>query len=277
MFKPNITWVSSLHIVYSWEMYHKEAGMRISKMQGIIDSINRFFGQVEIVEVGGRVYVKKKYTKELGVIKWFIIKSLSIPVNMYPFVFSPRERMKRELSFFDYMYGKIKVPRVVEVNWDELYIVREYVNGRMLSLKFNEHIWGLTGSLLYKIHSEDYALGDSKISNFLVSEDENTVYVIDAEQAIKTSLSIHKKWDIVVLLATLIHIYVADMMTTFVIREEEFRSKIERFLKFYVDSGGVDVLDGIRKDVKSKTLVHLLIPFPYNVKILKIINQILVK
>ncbi|WFO74513.1 hypothetical protein J4526_05345 [Desulfurococcaceae archaeon MEX13E-LK6-19] len=241
-------------------------------MQSVIGSIDKFFSQTEIIKIGNKKYAKKKYTKELGIIKWFIIKSLSIPVSIYPFVFNPRERMRREIDFFDNMYRKILVPKVIEVNWDKLYIIREYVEGHILNLRHDVKTWSEVGTTLHKVHNEDYSLGDSKVTNFLVSKN-NTVYIIDAEQAIASSATNHRIWDIIVFLATVIHVYITDIMTAFMVHEEEFKAKIKAFLESYADSGGSEILEKLRRDTKSKMLIHVLIPFPYNLKFLRIIKD----
>lgn len=240
-----------------------------------METIDKFFSQTEIIEINGKKYVKKRYTKELGIVKWFIIKSLSIPVNMYPFVFNPRERLCREVSFFDYMKDRVFVPRVVETNYEKLYIVREYIEGKILDVTSNENLWKNVGRTLGKIHVEGYSLGDSKITNFLLSEN-NRIYIIDAEQAIPSDQENHRLWDIVVFLSTMTYKSIMTMITSTTTMANELDTKIKDLLVFYGETAGMDILDKLRKDVKTKILIHMLIPFPYNIRIMKMLDEILI-
>lgn len=242
--------------------------------QTFLHSIDKFFGQIEVVKVGNRLFVRKKYTKELGIIKWFIIKSLSIPVKTFPFAFSPRERMRREIGFFDAMKAIVNTPKIIEVNWDELYTVREYIEGELPIVNSPHNLWEDIGQTLARVHNTGFALGDSKITNFIKSSTRG-IYIIDGEQAIETENSIHRVWDLIVLVTTCIHTHILTAMSTFTWGEKKVFNNIKVMLRAYSDSGCHKILEIIREDSRAKILVHMLVPFPYNLRFLRIVRSVL--
>lgn len=155
----------------------------------IINFINTAVSQarVEVLEDNFRIVVKR-YGGPTS-LKWYILANA---FRAYPFVTSGKDRMSREVEFFTFMYGKIPVPRVIDFDLEDEVLVREYIEGEKVTDPTP------VGSLMRRIHGYGYVLGDTKTSNFLLSSGE--AFVIDAEQAMVTSLPEHRAWDILVYL-----------------------------------------------------------------------------
>lgn len=130
--------------------------------------------------VNGNKIAIKKYTKPSGVIKWLILNFPPIPFY-YPLTLDPVERMRREVNFFNSDIKGVLCPKIYDVNWEKVYMEREYIEGRELSLESIDDIIAL-GRTLSLIHSAGFCLGDTKPENFLVSH--KGIYVIDAEQSL---------------------------------------------------------------------------------------------
>jgi len=132
-------------------------------------------------------------------LKWLI----SLPTLVfYPYSINPKTRFFREVNFFTEWSKKkhpvIKVPKILGMDYSRLIIVREYIKGR------TAYDIGLDGFLplfeaLAFIHNEGWVLGDTKPSNFLL-DDKNHVFVIDAEQAIRSNNVEFMAWDLAILL-----------------------------------------------------------------------------
>ncbi len=159
--------------------------------------IDKLISQAEVVIIDNRKYVKKKYGKEVGILKW--LPPAIFLRSIYPFTLEPRERMRREIEFLSQSWGYLGVPRVLTYDESKLELVREYVEGDPLDYR-SDTSPKLLGNALREIHLRGYALGDVKPTNFIVSK-EGDIYVIDAEQATKTDDPSIKCWD---LMATLL-------------------------------------------------------------------------
>lgn len=188
---------------------------RLSKL-GLITLLDRIVSQSEVVERLGVKYVLKKFTGETS-LKWFPLSTFLGFV--YPFTYDPLERLERELSFFSKKWG-FKTPKIVEVDKENRRILREYVEGRVLDIDTDAV---KLGKVLGEVHKEGWALGDVKLTNFLVGDD-NSVYVIDAEQAISGAETQHMAWDL----------YLALLMVSYVYIKSP--SRFEEFLKDFLSS-----------------------------------------
>ncbi|MEM1625702.1 MAG: serine/threonine protein kinase [Sulfolobaceae archaeon] len=137
-----------------------------------------------------------KYYDTLMSIKWYFIVSA---FKVYPFVSSPKERMKRELNFMTYNWkDKIFVPKIIDFDFEKFILYREYIDGRELK---DQEDYELLGSSLSVIHNNNFVLGDTKISNFLIDKyNKKKLYVIDAEQSLQLDSPKYRSWDLLVLL-----------------------------------------------------------------------------
>ena len=220
-----------------------------------MDFLDDILKQTTIEERDGRKVVIKIYRKETGIVKWFIIKSLSLPLQLYPFTFMARERMRREIDFFQSRPGGVLTPEIYDVNWSELYIVREYVEGEWFNYKDKAEVYRDVAKTIARIHESGYALGDSKFTNFLRSS--KGIYVVDAEQSIPSRDKNHMAWDLLVLLITLYHIVITNK--PFII-PKEFLNKMKEFLKTYIEEYDLEPVEKVIKNVKLRTVIHVLLP-----------------
>ncbi len=140
----------------------------------------------------GKLVVVKKYSL-LGIPKWIIVKTYLW--HAYPFTVNPRERLSRELIFFEEGPSSIVRPKVLEADFEQAVMVREYIEGRRLNAyPPDEEDVVKVARALGMIHSECWCLGDVKPDNFL--EVGSTFCVVDAEQALKYATVREKAWDI---------------------------------------------------------------------------------
>lgn len=139
--------------------------------------------QTRIMSSPDGKYVEKRYNGT-GSIKWL----LSPPFRMfYPFAVLPESRLEREVGFLE-SSSDVKKPRLYSCDREKRSIKREYIEGRQ------DYTDGAgVGAALSSIHSEGYVIGDTKLSNFLSSDD--GCYIIDAEQAIQSDKKRHRVWD----------------------------------------------------------------------------------
>ncbi|AWR94896.1 serine/threonine protein kinase [Acidianus brierleyi] len=154
-----------------------------------IENIFRtFYTQSKIVRYDGNKYVKKCYGSNVS-LKWFFITPL---FRSYPYVADPNERMRREIDFLTNPWKGISVPRLIDFDFSENCIVREFIEGKIPATIQD---FKLLGKTLRNIHDSGFAMGDTKFENFLIND---SVYVIDAEQAIKTDSKEYRAWDLAV-------------------------------------------------------------------------------
>jgi len=182
---------------------------------GLIALLDRMISQSEVIEKSGVKYVLKNFAKEMS-LKWFPLSTFLSFV--YPFTYDPAERLERELAFFSRGWEFFKTPKVVEVDKENHRMLREYVEGRALDTDIDADKLGKT---LGEIHKEGWALGDVKLTNFLVRDDDS-VYVIDAEQAIPKAETQHMAWDLYLVFLAVSYVYIKSP------------SKFEEFLEEFL-------------------------------------------
>lgn len=195
------------------------------------DMLDKLVSQAEIIEWAGMKAVKKKFTKHIGLLKW--VPAAIFFRAAYRFAVSPGERMRREVSFFSRRWGELLVPRVFSVDEDKFELIREFINGRRLDPRKD---CGALGTALGSVHGRGAALGDTKLSNFLVID--NIIAVIDAEQSLLDARPYEMGWDLLLTALFLALFYIADTTA--------FRSCAEDLISAYVSAGGRrDALDGV--------------------------------
>jgi len=190
-----------------------------------IEGLDSIIAQSEVREEGGVKVVVKRFTKEVGLLKW--LPPAILLRASYPYALSPRERFNREVRFMRFQgWVGFRVPRILSVDEKELVVVREYVEGRYLDCGRVDDVVRL-GSVLAEAHSKGFSLGDIKPTNFLISRE--FVYVIDAEQSTQFSEELGG-WDIAV--ATL---FIALLN---IARIREFSELYTAFSEVYIRGGG---------------------------------------
>ncbi len=235
----------------------------LGDLMGLTPLIDRLISQSEIVVIDGRKYVRKRYLKEVGIIKW-IPPTILFRVS-YPFTLSPRERFKRELNFMTYGWqGFVRTPKPVHIDEENLEILREYVEGSVINyLRDSEPL----GRALALIHGEGWALGDVKPTNFLVNKDSTHVYVIDAEQSVRTNDLTHKAWDITLTAFFASYAYLSDLTA--------YEAFLQEFLREYVRGweGGIAVL----RELSSMRFggIFLIMPLPHVFTLADMIDSII--
>jgi len=195
------------------------------------EMLDKLVSQAEIIEWAGMKAVKKRFTKHIGLLKW--VPAAIVFRAAYRFAVSPRERLRREVTFFSRGWGELLVPRVLSVDEDRFELVREFIDGRRLDPR--KDCRGL-GTALGSVHGRGAALGDTKLSNFLVVE--GRVAIIDAEQSLLDARPYEMGWDLLLTALFLALFYITDTTA--------FRSCVEEFISAYVRAGGRrDALDGV--------------------------------
>ncbi|ARM76465.1 serine/threonine protein kinase [Acidianus manzaensis] len=152
--------------------------------------IKNTYLQTKILEVDGQKFAMKCYALNAG-LKWYFISSF---FRSYPYASDYKIRMDREIDFFTTKWEEIGVPKIIDIDCENSCVIREYINGEQIGIN---HFVKLGKSMRY-IHDNGFALGDTKLENFLVKDDK--IYVIDAEQAIRTKETTYYAWDILVFL-----------------------------------------------------------------------------
>ncbi len=117
----------------------------------------------------GRLVLKKFTGMES--VKW--LPAILLLKGIYPYAFTSLERVLRELFFFEYQGA----PRVRY--WNSKYIIREYIEGRPISVKDFEKVT----QYIKELHEKCWRIGDTKWDNFLITKD-GRVVLVDAEQAV---------------------------------------------------------------------------------------------
>ncbi len=233
----------------------------------LLDIIDKLLSQSRIIEYHGRRAVMKKYGYEPGLVKWLAITALNMPLRIYPFTLDPRQRMERETVFFTRRPGGVRVPRVLEENWEELYIIREYVEGEKIHGLSPPETYAALAETLARIHGSGYAMGDTKFTNFL---DSDGIIVIDAEQAVETMETVHYSWDILVILTTL---------TASALRgnppwnPRRLVERFESFVEAYAAANGDEPLRVLVENKKLRAVAAVLLPPPYSGFIYNVIRD----
>lgn len=179
--------------------------------------------QSRVVEDNGRKFVVKCYGSNMG-LKWYFISSL---FRSFPFVASPRARMSREIEFMTYNWKTVKVPAIVDLDTDEKCIIREYVEGKTPN-ELEDFV--SVARVLREIHEENFALGDTKYENFLIN---NGVWIIDAEEAVRTQETELKSWDLLVYFLFVSYKFIQDVRS--------FERIVKEFISIYQPSRDVAV------------------------------------
>ena len=168
------------------------------------DFFRGFYTQTRLIRVDDRNIVVKCYSSSTS-FKWYLI---SPAFRRYPYTSDPVERMNREINFFTYNWENgIKVPKIIDFDFDTLCIYREFVDGEEINTP--EHFEELGKALKY-IHSKGFALGDTKVENFLYN---SSINVIDAEQSIETKNNSYFAWDLLVLTFSIAYKFLKDPNT----------------------------------------------------------------
>ena len=168
------------------------------------DFFRGFYAQTRLLKVDDRSIVIKCYSSSTS-FKWYLI---SPAFRRYPYTSDPMERMNREINFLTYNWdSNIKVPKIIDFDFDTLCIYREFVNGE--DIHSTLHFYEL-GKALRHIHDKKFALGDTKIENFLFNKGIN---VIDAEQSIETKNISYFAWDLLVLIFSMTYKFLRDPST----------------------------------------------------------------
>lgn len=148
------------------------------------------FEQSTVVLKDGKKVVIKRFS-DISSVKWFI----SIPFRpFYPFALSASERLKREYTFFNSSHELVRTPKVYSVNWKDKVLEREFVEGEPLAKFDVETSCRVLAKTLATLHREGWCLGDTKLTNIIISNGE--IYVIDGEQAIRSNNELYIVWDI---------------------------------------------------------------------------------
>lgn len=171
----------------------------------LIAMLDKLISQTKVIESGEGKYVVKSFTGEKSSLKWFPVSTLLS--SIYPFVYSPKERLERELRFFNVEWRSFRTPRIIEVDADNYTVKREYIHGRPLDMSLDAQ---KLGAAMGEVHEKRWALGDTKPTNFLVGED-GMLYVIDAEQAVPNAEKHHIAWDLYLIFLTSSYVYVSSV------------------------------------------------------------------
>jgi len=178
--------------------------------------------------------------------------------------------MKREVSFFENSILN-NTPRIIVKDWLNKLIVREYLDGSTIDPLKHEDVIKIAKTFA-NIHEYGYSLGDSKYTNFIISN--NSVYIVDAEQAIYTNRYEYMYWDIMVFLTTLIYSLIEKMNVK---ATSLSRNLIEIFINKYIEYGGERserVLECYNR-FNYKALIFILLPIPYSLYYVNALNKVL--
>ncbi len=145
-----------------------------------VETLDILIAQSEVRDLGGVRVVVKRFSSEIGLLKW-LPPAIFLRAS-YPFTLVPRERFKRELRFMTFEgWQGFRVPKIVSVDEEELVVVREFVEGEPLRCDKPEDAATL-GRVLAEVHSKGFSMGDAKPTNLLISG--GVPYVVDAEQSV---------------------------------------------------------------------------------------------
>lgn len=201
-------------------------------MQEIISKVlTSIYSQSEIIDIKeeGKKFILKEYLTNSS-IKWYLITPFFY--FNYPYVADPIKRMYREIDFLTHNWkDKIKVPKLIDYDIKNVYIIREFIDGKIPQ---TPNDFKKLGKTIKNIHGEGFSLGDTKYENFLIAN-ENEVFVIDAEQAIKTENRKFRAWDLLVLFLFTSYKFIANI--------NEYRESVIGFLEEY--DGERSVLESV--------------------------------
>jgi len=152
--------------------------------------------------------------------------------------------------FFSSNHEPIMTPKVHNVNWKNKILKREYVDGENLSKVEPKEAAEKIAKVLGTLHSRGWVLGDTKPTNFIQSN--NKIYIVDAEQALKSKSELYMVWDVI---ASLIFLGIynplkaviesMDMLITFLDNYRTSRGNVkiaERTLKILKGMKNIETL-----------------------------------
>lgn len=235
----------------------------------VFDTLSK---QSRIIMIGDKTYVVKDYASDIGLLKWYMITLSNLAIRIYPFALEPRERMMREVVFMKTAEKCFSKPEIMAIDYGRLKLIRAYVKGSTYSFTSPINIHYNIGYNLGLCHETEWVLGDTKISNFIHTD--TSVYIVDAEQAVKKCSPEYAGWDLLVLVSTL---FMEGYVKAISIVDESNRI-LENILRGYVNgfSKWREVLEVLRTS-EFKLLIYLLVPFPTNYLFIKKIEEIIGK
>lgn len=190
------------------------------------------FSLTYLVDGDGKRILVKMYGR-FDLAKW-------IPVSLWSqlavdFEVKPKRRLLNEyLGLMKFSEEGLPYTPIICVDIRKLYMVREYVYGESIKSMLKRRgekiceIYRLLGSLIGRIHSLGYRLGDVKPSHILFGSDEK-LYILDLEQFKESNQSLG--WDIAELLyLTSIEIPNNDLKL--------LKDIIDSFVDGYIAGGG---------------------------------------
>lgn len=222
-------------------------------------NLDQLIAQTEIITINKKKYVRKKFSSEIGFLKW--LPPSIVFRSSYPFAMNARERLLREVSFFKAkIWSYVQVPNVIAVDEDNLVIIREFVEGSYLDYKKEGKS---LGRILGEIHKKGYVMGDVKPTNFILN---NRPYIIDAEQAVQNTDPALRSWDLI------LTIFFASF--SFLMDRKSFRNFLTQFLNEYLNSGGDAEAVAEMLTLKNSGIA-MIIPLPHLVIAAEIIEQLI--
>ncbi|ABP95763.1 MULTISPECIES: serine/threonine protein kinase [Metallosphaera] len=184
----------------------------------IEDAIRVLYAQTKVLETQGQKYVVKCYDSSVA-LKWYFISSMFRP---FPYVANPLTRMSREMEFMTYPWKNLKVPKIIDFDIKEKCVIREFIEGKIPE---EENDFINLGVVLREIHDNGFVMGDTKFENFLIND---SIYVIDAEEAIMSDEPELRAWDILVYFLFVAYKYIQDL--------KGFENIVHGFLDLYKPS-----------------------------------------
>ncbi len=161
--------------------------------------IEGLVGSVTLYKGGFKSAVVKRYLTP-ATAKWVVAAGLALPI--YPYRLDPRSRLEAEYeAACSLLDAGLPAPEPILVDPRGLKAAYEYIPGQPLHhiIARNPEAPSIAeaAALLARLHHEGWVMGDANPSNFIVAED--STYLIDLEQARRSSSLRHRAWDIAVL------------------------------------------------------------------------------
>ncbi len=239
--------------------------------KSFFDILEDFFSQSQILMVNNEKYVWKNYSHQPGIFKWLLINIANIPVKVYPFALDPRDRMERETRFLRENKQKFLIPRLFLVDWINYTIVREYIDGEPFDPKSHVEKMSEIARIIGQIHRSGYVMGDTKYYNFLIGKD-NKIYVIDAEQAIKTDNPYYQLWDIILFFITTTY---RLMSIDLLVKKNQYRQNVGMFIENYLEENPElkNHIQNILDKSNYKLVIYMLLPIPYSTILVNVLQN----
>jgi Kae1-associated kinase Bud32 len=242
-------------------IYGKDSKIRGTIKRGLLSPL--YIIKVDREDLSKAIVIKA--FNILWIFKWLMIQLWLIDIKR--FTLDSRNRLVNEYLGLIWLRNKLGVnaPKPLLLDWGSGRLVMEYIDGKPLSRYINEDLtiskkyFYQYGRILAGIHNRGYTLGDTKVQNILISNDE--IYLIDIEQ---WSTKPHYAWDI-----SLFIFYTLK----FRFRDEGLSELIMRFIDGYIDGGGNP--ENIRKAVSLRLIRAFmpLVPIHILYKIRRLVTQ----